>query len=63
VTCESCAEGEHAECEDPEETIAEWDTGHHNVSVCCCGPPDPQFDTREEQAEFYEYQDDWVDSW
>ena len=38
IPCQNCEDGEHAECEDPDETWSEWDTGAHHVRVCCCGP-------------------------
>ena len=44
MTCENCEDGEHEECEDPEQTWMEWDTGAHHVQVCCCGTDEPDYE-------------------
>lgn len=34
--CDSCQDDEHSECEIPQATKMEWDTGYHYVTRCCC---------------------------
>lgn len=49
--CWSCVQGEHSECEEPQKTRMERDTGYHHVVLCCCQEDDYDGDGPEDDEE------------